>query len=136
MRSKFRKGMHLIAKYEGENGDLILGRIESVRSNGEILGINLLTNARFVKSTAVVERRNLVCNKNIAVAILAAAESTPGVYDKKIARREAIAFSRLLAGKSEEKPTAADKKKVARATKAISALSTEQKQLVFKQLLE
>lgn len=130
MRSKFRKGMHVIAKYEGDNGDLIVGRIESVRTNGDIIGENLLTGARFTKHSSILEKRNVICTKAIAFAVIQAADG-----DKKIARKEAVAFSRLLNGKSEakeEKVKAADEKKIKRATDILSKLSPELKQEVLK----
>lgn len=132
MKSKYRKGMHLIAKYEGDNGDLVVGRIESVRTNGDIIGTNLLTGSRFTKSTHVINKRNVTCSKAIAVAILEASGS-----DKKLARQEAVTFARLLNGKGEEKEkktSRADERKINRAIKLLSKLTQEQRQEVLKRV--
>lgn len=52
------KGQYYAAKYRGKNGDLILGRIESVRQNGDVILENLLTGSRSTKHIDILRRRN------------------------------------------------------------------------------
>ena len=129
MKSKYRKGMHLIAKYEGTGGDLIVGLITSVRMDGTIVGTNLLTGARFNKDTDVIDKRNIVCSKATAVAVVKAADG-----DKKVAREEAITYARLLMGKGEAKapPKPKSEKKIQRAISVLKKLDHQEKQLVLK----
>jgi len=58
MTSPFKKNQYYAAKYNGHNGDLIVGRVESVRSGGDVLLTNLLTKNRSLKKESVLLRRN------------------------------------------------------------------------------
>lgn len=61
--SQLRKGQHVICRYNGEdNGDVIIGKITSIRRGGEILIENFLLpgGKPSVKSTEVFLKRNLV----------------------------------------------------------------------------
>lgn len=63
----FKKGQYVVCRYDGDNGDLIVGKVESVRSNGEVLLTNLLTNGHSVKSHAVLVARNKIVPKKVAL---------------------------------------------------------------------
>lgn len=71
-RSTLRKGQYLICKYRGENGDLILGQITSVRSIGEVLIRDLLNDrvTPSVKKIEIVASRNIVCPKKVADSLV------------------------------------------------------------------
>lgn len=68
--SPFKKGHYYVARYKGNNGDLIVGRIKSVRSNGEIVLVNLLTEKNSVKKAEVLRRRNKRVTMGHAVAVV------------------------------------------------------------------
>lgn len=60
MKSKYRKGQYVLCKFKGNNGDLIAGRVESVRWNGKIILTNLLTDSPSTKDASVLDARNTV----------------------------------------------------------------------------
>ena len=94
-KRSFKKGYWLVCKYKGDNGDLIVGRVESVRTNGQVILTNLLTGALSTKSAAVLLKRNVVVNKALADKVLAIFEAE----GKKEARAAAV---RLAAAKLAE----------------------------------
>lgn len=102
MRSSYRKGQYIACKYQGTgNGDLIVGRIDSVRTNGHIVGVNLLTGKAFAKAASTVGDRNVVISKSQADEIVAAydgPEATEHFHlaDRKAAREKAIQITRAL----------------------------------------
>ena len=53
-----KKGQYYAARFHGQNGDLVVGRIESVRKNGDIILTNMLTGNRSVKKATVLSHRN------------------------------------------------------------------------------
>lgn len=60
----FRKGQYVLCRYHGNNGDLVAGRIESVRrSGGTVVLTNMLTGKESVKRTHILSARNLVVPK-------------------------------------------------------------------------
>jgi hypothetical protein len=66
--SGLRPGQHVVARYRGHNGDLIVGRVEEVTATRAVL-INLLTGARVQKALDVVTRRNARVAKLAAEAV-------------------------------------------------------------------
>jgi len=124
--NKYRKGQYLIAKYEGTGGDLIIGKIESVRHNGDITGVNLLTGNKFRKNVEVLDKRNIICPKRIADAIMREA-----MGDKLIARREAIAYAQLLAGRMEPATVPTSDRKIEKVVEAFKKLTATQQQLAL-----
>lgn len=75
-KSTFKKGQYYAAKYDGINGDLLLGQIKSVRSDGEILLTNLLTGNLSTKKAEVLAQRNKRIKKKQADEMLALWEKT------------------------------------------------------------
>lgn len=65
-----KAGQYYAAKYRGENGDLIVGRVRSVRTTGEVVLINLLNDQLSTKSVTVLARRNKRISKSQAVEIV------------------------------------------------------------------
>jgi len=91
-----KAGQYFAAAYNGNNGDLILGRVQSVRVNGSVILDNLLTGNTSTKKTKVLRRRNKRISKKEADRLLAlhkggatrqdvrkAAVETPAVGAKK-----------------------------------------------------
>lgn len=60
MKGKLAKGWYVACKYKGENGDLVLGKVLSVRrkSTGDVQLVNLLTGAKVFKQYKVLMSRN------------------------------------------------------------------------------
>jgi len=85
MDTKFKKGQHVVCKYHGDNGDLVVGRIESVRSSGEIVLYNLVTGGRSLKSASVLGLRNVVVPKVKAVALLKYANNKKELRERAVA---------------------------------------------------
>lgn len=134
----FRKGQHVICKYKLEkegaaNGDLIVGLIESVRTTGDVTGVNLLTGSKFRKNAKLLATRNVICPKRVAVAILREAAG-----DRVVARREAVAYAGMLQGAVEEKKVVpvSNQKKIDRIVSLFAKLTPEEKQEALKKLLE
>ena len=67
---KFKKGQHVICKYQGTGGDLLVGRVESVRTNGDVLLTNLVSDTRSVKKASVLATRNMIVTKVQALEVL------------------------------------------------------------------
>jgi len=82
----FRKGNYVLCRYQGDNGDLIAGCVESVRRNGDIILRNLLTDARSVKRVDVLEDRNVVVPKYLALGVV----DTYTAHGKAKAREAAV----------------------------------------------
>lgn len=69
-KSAIRKGHYYAAKYRGDNGDLILGRVVSVKRDDTVELKNLLTGRRSKKKVSVLIVRNRRISKAYAGAIL------------------------------------------------------------------
>lgn len=70
----YRKGQFVICLFDGKrNGDVIMGRIESVRADGHVLLKSLIgdTEKPRVKRAEVLAKRNIVCSKADIDALLA-----------------------------------------------------------------
>lgn len=65
-----KAGQYYAAKYNGRNGDLILGRVKSVRSTGEVVLENLLSGNKALKRIDVLRRRNKRISKAQADKLL------------------------------------------------------------------
>lgn len=87
----FRKDQYVACKYNGDNGDLIVGRIEIVRNGGKIVIENLLTGKSAVKSAAVLARRDKIVSKRDALGIKKVFETS----GKRAARQAAVATRAL-----------------------------------------
>lgn len=88
-----KKGQHVICKYHGNNGDTIVGRIESVRSKGNIILTNLLTGHRSTKDVYIVETRLHIVHKAVALKVVEVFQNTK---DRQKARAFAVEQYRLL----------------------------------------
>lgn len=85
-----KKGQHVVCKYNGSNnGDLIVGRVESVRTNGDIILTNLLTGSRSTKKEAVLRRRNRIVSKKQATLVVACFKQSG---DRAKARKVAVSL--------------------------------------------
>jgi len=95
-KKTLRKDRYVICKYEGDNGDLIVGKIASVRSNGDIVLVNLLSGQRAVKHVDILAKRNIVVFKVIAEKVIKAFQDAIKKGDlerdaRKAARTVAVA---------------------------------------------
>jgi hypothetical protein len=97
--TRIKKGQYWAAKYHGQNGDLILGRVKSVRHSGEVILENLLADSKpSTKQTETLIQRNQRISKADADRIL----TTFRVGGKAAARKKAVEITR------EEPPPAED----------------------------
>jgi hypothetical protein len=75
MKTAHKKGQHVVCRYglsDGKsNGDLVVGRIESVRTNGDVILTRLPEGTRAVKGADVLSSRNVVVTKREAEEVLA-----------------------------------------------------------------
>lgn len=65
--SEFKKGQYVICRYDGRrNGDVVMGRIESVRKDGHVLITSLIGDGDKprVKRADVLAKRNVVVPKS------------------------------------------------------------------------
>ena len=127
----FKKGYWVICKYKGHNGDLIAGRVESVRTNGKVIITNLLTGGLATKDASVLLKRNVVVNKATTSKVLAIFEA----QGKKEAREAAV---RLAAAQlAEDAPQQAlpfQSKRAEDVIKAFTVLSEAERVKVSKAL--
>lgn len=86
-KSAFKKGQFYAAKHKGNNGDLIVGEVKSVRKNGDVILTNLLTGNRSVKGADILRKRNKRISKSQADELLAIYEQTD---DKQHVREMAV----------------------------------------------
>jgi dCMP deaminase len=86
-KTEFKKGQYYAAKYNGDNGDLIIGRIKSVRTCAEVILVNLLTGNTSTKKTSVLTVRNKRVSKANADKLVALFKKTG---DKAAVRRMAV----------------------------------------------
>lgn len=89
-----KKGQYMAAKFRGfGNGDVIVGRVESVRVGGTTLLANLITGKTSVKKTRVLAARNHRVTKVQADALVKVAR----VEGNQAARQQAVDLWRLTA---------------------------------------
>jgi len=80
MKDEIKAGQYWVARYRGEGGDLLVGRVESVRngrrkkngekSNQKVICINLITGKTSTKDIEIFRTRNKHVKKNQADAVL------------------------------------------------------------------
>ena len=121
----FKAGQYYASKYEGNNGDLILGKVKSVRRSGEVILDNLLTGSRSTKSISVLGRRNSRVSKREADMIRA-------VYlmsgeNRAAARSKAVEITRSVAEK--EKTDGERKQRTGKNKKLMREISSLLKRL-------
>jgi hypothetical protein len=91
MKQEPRKGYYVVCKYKGDrNGDLIVGIIDSVRSNGKVICTNLLTGSPSTKDIKVFMKRNIIVPKRRALSVVELFKSTG---DRTQARDMAVALA-------------------------------------------
>lgn len=95
---ELRKNNYVLCKYRGDNGDLIAGRVVSVRRNGEVVLENLLTGHRSLKSIKVLEKRNVKVTKKAASRVLRAFQQ----MGKAAARLEAVLVAESFVDEADE----------------------------------
>ena len=86
---KIRAGHFFAARYNGKNGDLIVGRVKSVRQNGEVILVNLLSGTVSTKKAEVLKKRNKRISKNQASQLVRIYKKTD---DKQVVRENAVAM--------------------------------------------
>lgn len=120
------KGWFYAAKYNGSNGDLVLGRVRSVRTDGEVILTNLLTGNRAVKGTEILLKRNHKITKKEADALQALYNRTK---DKTVARAKtrerAVALWESKKNSPASKPSPNKDKKRKALVRRIRKLSEE-----------
>jgi len=87
---KLRKDQYVAAKYHGDNGDLVVGRVKSFRAGGEVTIENLLSGVTSTKKATVLASRNKVVPKREAMKLVDWFKKTG---DKKEVRRRAVAIT-------------------------------------------
>ena len=85
----FKVRQYYAAAYNGDNGDLIVGRVLSVRTNGLIVLINLLSGKTSTKKAEVLRRRNKRVSKAQADKLVAVYKHTK---NRATVRRLAVAL--------------------------------------------
>lgn len=71
LSKELRRGQWFICKFKGDNGDLIVGCVESVRTKGVILLTNPLIKGSSKKFASVLSTRNLRVRKSVADKVVA-----------------------------------------------------------------
>lgn len=99
------KHQHYACRYKGDNGDLIVGRVISVRRGGDVQLVNLLTGSKSFKSHEVLAQRNKRITKRQADRIVKVWERTKS---KDKARTAAVATEEFV-GKWEQPTGKTDK---------------------------
>lgn len=101
----FKKNQHVIISTRGENGDLIVGRIDSVRNAGHVVGTNLLTDRPFTKQASVLADRNVIVPKRIADKVVKTfRDLVDGGAEEQHARQIARDFAVRLSSSPETAP--------------------------------
>lgn len=67
---KIKKEQHWVAKTRGDNGDLVVGCVKSVRTSGEVILTNLLTGNISTKKSSVLLTRNKYVTKTQALKVV------------------------------------------------------------------
>jgi hypothetical protein len=81
----FKAGHYYAAAYNGDNGDLIVGRVRSVRTTGEVLLTNMITGKISTKSADVLGSRNKRITKTQAWELAEYAEHHSKAEVRKLA---------------------------------------------------
>jgi len=127
----YKKGYWVICKYKGNNGDLIAGRVESVRTNGKVILTNLLTGGLATKDAAVLLKRNVVVNKATTSKVIAIFEA----QGKKEAREASVRLAAAqLAEDAPQQVLPFQSKRAEDLIKAFRALSEPEQVKVAKAL--
>ena len=99
--STIKAGHYYAAAYNGNNGDLILGVVRSVRTTGHVVLDNLLSGTTSTKKTEVLQRRNKRISKKQADELLKLFNKT---HDKQKVRAAAVGVAKVRE-KKETKPS-------------------------------
>lgn len=67
---RLHAGSYVLCKYHGNNGDLVVGQIQSVTRAGKVVCKNLLTHADSTKDLSIFLDRNALVKKKDADAVL------------------------------------------------------------------
>jgi len=104
--SGIKAGQHYAAAYNGKNGDLIIGRVKSVRVQGEVVLTNLLNGHTSTKKSDVLLVRNRRVTKAQAEEIVKFYRS---IYKATKSKDKARQAARQAAVKMTRKEAAAKK---------------------------
>lgn len=108
------KGKHVVCKYaltKGKNGDLIVARVESVRSNGDVVLTNLLLAPgakKSIKKFRVLMKRNQIVPKVEALKIVKIFEEKGYPAARQAAVKLAARFSPVPRRSRREPPSRLD----------------------------
>jgi hypothetical protein len=96
----YKKDQYVVCRYEGDNGDLIAGRVISARNRngGHVLLENLFTGSVARKGVDVLTRRNAVVPKKLATRVVEAFHQD----GRKAARTLAVRLVRELTDDEDE----------------------------------
>lgn len=89
---RLHKGSYVLCKYRGDNGDMVAGVVESVRSNGDIICKSLFADTKHTKSVEVFNQRNILVRKRDA-------ERVVEVYEKSLLNDPSARVARIVARK-------------------------------------
>lgn len=103
----FKKGQHLVCRFKGDNGDLVVGRVDSVRAGGTVLLVDLLTESPQprVKQASILAERNVEVSKMDALRVVRryqAVISATGVQAEARAAARALAVDIAATYKTRE----------------------------------
>jgi hypothetical protein len=106
-----RKGQHWVARFAGDNGDLVVGCVESVRANGSVVLRNMLTNSVSTKDRDVLIARNKYVNRFNAESVVAhyrgsLASGKKPTQARREARKYAVGLPEMGSGKVSKAPPA------------------------------
>lgn len=96
-KCEFKAGQYYAAKYHGDNGDLIVGRVKSVRTTGEVILVNLLSGKIATKGADVLRRRNKRITKEQADKLVKLYEQN----SKEEVRKRAVDMKSYTNGKGQ-----------------------------------
>ena len=85
--SRYKKDQYVVCRYRGVNGDVIVGRIDSVRRNGPVILEALLDGSMRMKREDVLTQRNIVVTKAEADSVVAKFKETksyPAAREKAV----------------------------------------------------
>jgi hypothetical protein len=95
-RCPVEKGQYYAVKYKGSGGDLVIGQVQSVRSNGHVVSTNLLNGKTSTKKIDIFLQRNKRVSGNQAKKIISAFKKN----GKLAARKAAISAPEFRNSKS------------------------------------
>ncbi len=92
MKGDLKKNQHVVCRFMGkDNGDLIVGRVDSVRKDGRVVLENLLTGHVTIKKASVLVQRSVRVSKKVAHSVVEVFQKDGRVA----AKHAAVAIARM-----------------------------------------